>query len=131
MKVERSRLRRGRKTLMAKVRSITRHQARLADKNAEGLTSRAVPACSSATNLSKGGLQMALCRKLKEWEGYVIGPLVLLAVFYEAGRNLSYSSCLTAWITGLVVRLVPFHTSATVGCCWSQQIHKNSLLRLV
>ena len=60
---------------MAKVRSITRHQARLADKNAEGLTSRVVPACRLATNLSKGGLQMALCRKLKGWEGYVVGPL--------------------------------------------------------
>ena len=59
---------------------------------------------------------MALCGKLKGWGGYVIGPLVLLAVFYEAGRDLSYSSCLKAC---MVARLVPFHTSATVGCYWS------------
>ena len=90
MEVQSSRLKRGHKTLMTKVRSIIRYQARLADRKVEGLTSRVVPACSLATNLSKGGLQMALCRKLKEWEGYVIGPLVLLAVFDEAERGLSY-----------------------------------------
>ena len=41
--VESSRLRRGCKTLMAGVRSITRLQARLADENARGPTSRLVP----------------------------------------------------------------------------------------
>ena len=45
--------------------------------------------------------------------GYVIGPLDQLAVFYEARRGLSYLSYLTACITGLVVMLVPFHTTAT------------------
>ena len=33
--------------------------------------------------------------------------------FSEAGRGLSYSSCLTTCIPGLVVRLVLCHTSAT------------------
>ena len=41
--VESSRLRRGCKTLMAGVRSITRLQARFADENARGSTSRLVP----------------------------------------------------------------------------------------
>ena len=50
----------GSKILMARVRSIPRHQAVLADKNAEGLTSSLVPRMQPATNLSKGGLQMAL-----------------------------------------------------------------------
>ena len=50
----------GSKILMARVRSIPRHQAILADKNAEGLTSSLVPRMQPATNLSKGGLQMAL-----------------------------------------------------------------------
>ena len=43
-----------------RVRSIPRHQAILADKNAEGLTSSLVPRMQPATNLSEGGLQMAL-----------------------------------------------------------------------
>ena len=50
----------GGKILMARVRSIPRHQGVLADKNAEGLTSSLVPRMRPATNLSKGGLQMAL-----------------------------------------------------------------------
>ena len=33
--------------------------------------------------------------------------------FSEAGRGLSYSSCLSTCIPGLVVRLVPCHNSAT------------------
>ena len=60
LKVQSSRLRKDCKILMADVRSIPRHQARLAGKNAEGLTSSLVPRMQPATNLSKGGLQMAL-----------------------------------------------------------------------
>ena len=44
-------------------------QASLTEDIAEGLTSLLVPACSPATSLSKGGLQMALCGKLVELEG--------------------------------------------------------------
>ena len=44
---------------------VTRAQASLTDENAAGLTSRLVPTCSPDTNLSKGGLQMAQCGKLR------------------------------------------------------------------
>ena len=54
---------RGCETPMARVRNITHLQARLVDENAGGLTSKVVP------NLSKDGLQMALCGRLWEWEG--------------------------------------------------------------
>ena len=40
---------------------MARPQASFAEENAEGLTSRPVPACIPATEVSEGGLQMTLC----------------------------------------------------------------------
>ena len=40
---------------------MARPQASFPEESAEGLTSRPVPACIPATNLSQGELQMTLC----------------------------------------------------------------------
>ena len=52
--VQSSRLRRGCKTLVARVKSITRLKVRLADKKAEGLISRLMPCMQLSHQPSQG-----------------------------------------------------------------------------
>ena len=57
--------------------------------------------------------ESALRMKIQGGGGVRLLDLSKMPFFSKAGRGLSYWSCLTICIPGLVVRLVPCHTSAT------------------
>ena len=120
--VQSSRLKRGRKTLVAKVKSITRLKASLADENAEGLTSRLVPCMQLSHQPIQGWVPNG-----SVWKALGVGRVgywnpCLTSFFLWGLKGLVLFSWLTACIPGLVVVigswLVPCHFSHWANTPW-------------